>query len=114
MNASTVSRIGVSALLASMLMGCESLKRSSLAGKYCLKDASSSFTSSCIYLKSDGTGSLTMFNSFGGNISWSFIEDQKISLTGDATGAGMILDVSSDKKALTMFGGMAKYEKTND
>lgn len=55
-----------------------------------------------------------MFNSFGGNISWSFIEDQKISLTGDATGAGMILDVSSDKKALTMFGGMAKYEKTND
>lgn len=93
--------------------GCDALHRASVAGKYCLAGSSLSLMGSCIYLKSDGTGSMTMLGSFGGGIKWSFIEANKISLTGDATGSGMILDVSGDNNSL-IFGGQVKYERVSN
>lgn len=99
-------------VLALTVGGCDALQRASIAGKYCL--ANSPSMASCIYLKSDGSGSMTMFGSFGGGIKWTFLEDRKISLTGNATGSGMILDVSDDNKTLSAFGGITKYERVSN
>ena len=86
------------------MQACFATTGSQLSGKYCLDsedliEAKTEF--SCLYLKPDGTATITMLNTLAlSEARWEFLEQKRIKLITQSTGIGLTLDVTSEQSEL--------------
>ena len=63
---------------------------------------------SCLYLKPDGTATITMIGALA-EARWEFLEQSRIKIVGQSMGAGLTLDIAPDRSALIGLLGLVRY-----
>lgn len=100
-----------------LLQACFATTGSQLSGKYCLDsedliEAKTEF--SCLYLKPDGTATITMLNTLAlSEARWEFLEQKRINLMPQSTGIGLTLDVSRDQSELIGLFGFVRFVRND-
>jgi hypothetical protein len=100
-----------------LLQACFATTGSQLSGKYCLDsedliEAKTEF--SCLYLKPDGTATITMLNNLAlSEARWEFLEQKRINLMPQSTGIGLTLDVSPDQSELIGLFGFVRFVRND-
>lgn len=99
------------------LQACFATTGSQLSGKYCLDsddliEAKTEF--SCLYLKPDGTATITMLNTLAlSEARWEFLEQKRIKLMTQSTGIGLTLDVAPDQSELIGLFGFVRFVRND-